>query len=108
MAKPYKKLRRKMSPKARKEAQKKAKAMMHEIEALGELREAREYSQVELAKKLKVSQANVSKIEQRTDVYLSTLRDYIEGMGGTLEIHATFPEGSVKITQFHDLDAHPD
>lgn len=71
---------------------------------LQELRKARRLSQVALAKKLKAQQATISKLERRTDMYVSSLRQYINAMGGELEIIARFPEGAVRINQFGDLD----
>jgi transcriptional regulator with XRE-family HTH domain len=63
-------------------------------------------SQQRLAEKLHVKQAEVSKIEHRTDMYVSTLRDFIQAMGGTLEITASFPNRPpVRITQFELLEA---
>ena len=53
---------------------------------------------------LGVKQPAIAKIEKRTDMYLSTLRNMIMAMGGTLDLVARFPEGSVKIKQFADLD----
>ena len=44
------------------------------------------------------------KIERRADMYISTLRGYIEAMGGELEITAHFPDTNVRINQFHQLD----
>lgn len=73
--------------------------------ALGELRQARRLSQEELASTLQIKQAGVSKMEKRTDMYLSTLRRFIEAMGGKLDIVAKFPEGEVRINQFENLDA---
>lgn len=70
---------------------------------LQELRQARELSQNTLARLLGVTQPEISKIEKRTDMYLSTIRDYIEAMGGTLEVLASFPEGTVRISQFGEL-----
>lgn len=67
---------------------------------LHELRQAMQMSQDQLARKLRVKQANISKIERRTDMYISTLRSYIQAMGGDLEIVARFSHGSVKIDQF--------
>ena len=67
---------------------------------LNELRQARALSQVKLAETLHVNQAAVSKIERRTDMYISTLRAYIRAMGGDLEIVANFPDGEVKIANF--------
>jgi len=56
-----------------------------------------------LAELLETSQPEISKIERRTDVYVSTLRRYVEAMGGKLEIVARFPDGAVQINQFRDL-----
>jgi len=73
--------------------------------ALADLRQARAQSQADLAARLKVKQPAVAKMERRTDMYVSNLRRFIEGMGGTLEIVAHFPEGSVTITNFSDVEA---
>lgn len=77
--------------------------MMAEM-PLYELRKAMELSQEQLATSLNVKQAAVSKIERRTDMYISTLRRFVGAMGGNLEIVAHFPEGKVRINQFKDLD----
>jgi DNA-binding XRE family transcriptional regulator len=68
--------------------------------ALDELREARAMTQQHVARILKVNQAAVSKAERRTDMYVSTLQDFVRAMGGQLKITAVFPEGSVEIKQF--------
>ena len=70
--------------------------------ALDELRQAREMTQVHLAKILGVNQAAVSKLERRADIYVSTLQDFVKAMGGELRIIAKFPEGTVEISQFED------
>ena len=70
---------------------------------LGDLRKARELSQEELGDLLRVNQATVSKIERRADMYLSTMRRFIEAMGGELEIRARFPEGVIEIDQFEEI-----
>ena len=70
---------------------------------LDELRRARKLTQVKLAKALGVNQGEVSKIEHRTDMYLSTLAEYVEALGGSLEIRAVFPDGEMRITQFELL-----
>ena len=80
-----------------------ARAMLAEM-PLQELRQARKLSQEALAAELETSQSNVSKLEGRVDVYVSTLRRYIEALGGELEIVARFPDGSVLINQFGDVD----
>jgi len=92
-------------PKKRQQVIKKRTAELIAEEAtLRQLREARERSQVEMAEKLHIKQAAVSKLERRTDMYLSTLRGYIEAMGGQLEIIARFPNRAVRIMQFETLD----
>ena len=73
---------------------------------LHELRRARELTQKDVANTLKVNQPAVAKLEQRADVYVSSLRSYIEAVGGRLKIVAEFPDGEVVITNFsHAGDA---
>lgn len=102
MTKPYNILRKKMSPAARKTAALKTQEMLKEM-PLQELRQAHKMSQERLAELLLTKQANVSRIERRTDMYISTLRSYIEAMGGKLDIIAKFPDGEVYINQFEDI-----
>jgi hypothetical protein len=92
-------------PEEHQEAIKKRTAELIAEEAtLRQIREARQRSQEEVARKLHIKQAAVSKLERRTDMYLSTLRGFIEAMGGQLEIVARFPDQAVRITQFEALD----
>jgi transcriptional regulator with XRE-family HTH domain len=70
---------------------------------LAQLRTARQLSQAALGEILHVEQPAVAKIERRTDMYVSTLRRFIEAMGGELEITARFPDHDVRITNFSDL-----
>ena len=72
---------------------------------LQQLRNAREMTQARLGEILEMDQGNISKLEKRTDMYLSTLRSYIEAMGGELEIRAVFPDGEVKIELLNKLSA---
>jgi transcriptional regulator with XRE-family HTH domain len=65
--------------------------------ALGRLRESRAVTQRALADKLAVSQANISRIEHEEDVYISTLRSYVEALGGRLELRAVFDDGTIDI-----------
>jgi DNA-binding XRE family transcriptional regulator len=99
MAKNFKTLREKMSPESRERSRALAAKYRAEM-PLDELREAREMTQVTLAQILKVNQAAVSKIERRTDMYVSTLQNFIKAMGGELRITAEFPDGAVEINQF--------
>ena len=103
MAKSFKALEQRMSPAARVRSEAKAKRLIAEM-PLTEIRAARELTQERLAKRLRIKQASISKLERRADMYVSTLRDFVRAMGGELEITARFPEGEVRITQF-DLDS---
>ena len=67
---------------------------------LDALRDKRQLTQVQMAQLLKISQGAVSKVERRTDMFVSTLRNYVRAIGGDLEIRAVFPEGDVLIDQF--------
>ncbi|MDD5034759.1 MAG: XRE family transcriptional regulator [Methylococcaceae bacterium] len=104
MAKKFADLRAQMSPKSQARAEAKAQVMLAEM-PLNELRQARGLSQKMLAEALLVQQPAIAKIEKRTDMYISTLRSHIEAMGGQLEVVARFPNGTVKISNFADLDS---
>lgn len=65
--------------------------------ALAQLRQSRQVTQVQLAEQLGISQGNVSRLETRSDVYLSTLRSYVEALGGHLEIAAVFGDERVAV-----------
>lgn len=103
MAKNFRHLREAMSPEAQARAHQKALAMLDEL-PLAELRQARLLSQKQLAAQLQIKQPAIAKMERKTDMYISTLRRYIEAMGGELVIRAHFPEGEVRINQFEDLE----
>jgi DNA-binding XRE family transcriptional regulator len=62
-----------------------------ELASLKDLRQAVEQTQEDLAATLGVGQDTISRLEQRSDMLLSTLRRYVEGMGGKLELVAQFP-----------------
>lgn len=104
MARKFSEIEAKMSPASRARSDAIHRKLVAEM-PLNELRQARALSQVKLAKVLCINQAAVSKMENRADMYVSTLRDYIRAMGGDLEIVARFPDGSVKITNFADENA---
>ena len=106
MAKKFAELEAKMSPASRARSDALYEKLVAEM-PLHELRQAKALSQVKLAEALKINQAAVSKMENRTDMYISTLRDYIRAMGGDLEIVARFPDGTVRINNFADHDAPP-
>lgn len=103
MAKSFNTLRERMTPEAQARVREKTSHMMKDM-ALHELRSARDLTQGALAEQLNLEQPAVSKLERRADMYVSTLRRYIEAMGGELKIIAHFPEGDVRINQFQDLE----
>ena len=90
-------LESRMSPAVRAEIKQLVKEELAKM-PLQELRAARHFTQQQLAKTLNMSQAAVSQMEQRTDLYLSTLRNFIEAMGAELEIRAVFADGKVELT----------
>ncbi len=102
MARKFSELRDKMSPESQARAEAWAKAELAKM-PLHQLRNAREMTQTRLAEILNVDQGSISKLEKRTDMYLSTLRSYVEAMGGMLEVRAVFPDGEVKIDLLNKL-----
>jgi len=96
MARNFSELWKKMTPESQDRAKARADEMLKEM-ALTDLRRARELTQQQLASNLNVNQAWISKVERQTDMYLSTLRAYIEAMGGKLDIIARFDEGAVTV-----------
>lgn len=103
MPKKFSDLRARMPTERQARAHARARAMLLEM-PLQELRQARQLTQEALAEKLQSRQSLVSKLERRGDMYVSSLRQYIEAMGGKLEILARFPDGTVRITQFSERD----
>ena len=99
MAKNFKELQAKMSRESRTRSEAMAEKMISEM-GLAELREAMDLTQESLADTLHVKQASISKMERRSDMYISTLSKIIEAMGGELQIIAKMPNGRVRIRQF--------
>ena len=104
MARRFDELRRRMAPVRQRQAHERAEAMLAEM-PLQELRHARRLTQEALAVALGSKQTLVSKLERRTDWYVSSLRRFVEALGGELEIVARFPDGAVKIRQFEEIGA---
>jgi len=80
------------------------KAMLADL-PLQELRHARELTQATLAEKMECGQDEISKLERRADTLVSTLRRYVEAMGGRLDIVAAFPEFEVRVSNLGELAA---
>ncbi|MGX9365997.1 XRE family transcriptional regulator [Desulfoplanes sp. PS50] len=99
----FSKLREKMSPEVQERVESRTKNELIKMR-LDELRKVRGLSQKELSVLLHVQQPAVAKLEKRTDMYISSLRNHIEALGGKLEIVAKFPDGSIQIDNFSDLN----
>ncbi len=94
----------KLSAASQARIKKRTAELMAQEMTLRELRKARELSQETLAEILDMRQGDLSKFERRTDAYLSTIRRYVEAMGGTLSLVAAFPDREpVKILHIGDL-----
>ncbi len=74
---------------------------------LAELRRAFSLTQDTLAKTLNVKQAEISKIENRADMLMSTLRNFVKAIGGDLEVRAVFPDRVIEISTFSSLVGKP-
>jgi predicted XRE-type DNA-binding protein len=71
---------------------------MQDAVVLSDLREQRGLTQADVARALQVTQGNVSQVEHKEDLYLSTLVRYVEALGGRLELRAVFPDGVVELS----------
>jgi transcriptional regulator with XRE-family HTH domain len=88
----------------RKRIEERAAARVAEELALRDLRKAMGKTQVEVARKLRISQVSLSDTERRADVMLSTLRKYVVALGGELDLIARFPNRApVKISHLADI-----
>ena len=92
MAKHVNEIIRHLSSARRKKIETRAAQLIAEEMTRQELRRARARTQVQVAKKLGITQDSVSRLEQRTDLLLSTLRGYIAALGGRLSLIAEFPD----------------
>ena len=92
----FSELRAKMSPQAQAEVRRRVNQELQGM-PLHKLRAARQLTQQQLAQTLDMTQAAVSQLEKRTDMYLSTLENFVEAMGGRLELYAVFPDGKVRL-----------
>ena len=80
-----------LGPKRRKKVEARAAELIAEVMSLSDLRRAHELTQVRMAKCLGIGQDGVSRLEKRSDLLISTLRHYVEAMGGQLQLVAEFP-----------------
>ena len=81
-----------LSSARRKKVEARTSELVKEQMTLQELRRARKLTQVSVARELGITQDSVSRLEQRSDLLLSTLRKAVEAMGGNLSQVAEFPD----------------
>jgi transcriptional regulator with XRE-family HTH domain len=86
-----------LPPARRAKVQGRARELLGEEMALQQLRKAHRLTQEQMARALHVGQDSISKLESRSDLLISTLRSYVEAMGGALKIVVEFKSGSVVI-----------
>jgi hypothetical protein len=92
MARPLTRIVSALPPRRQRRIEKRSQELNQEIESLRELREITGKAQIDVAAALKIKQPSVSKIENQADMYLSTLRGYVEAIGGELELVVRLPE----------------
>ena len=102
MSKPFTNLIDKMPVERQLRIKRKVQTLKDQM-ALAELRKALELTQGQLAEAMQINQAAVSKFENQSDLYISTLRKILISMGAELKIIAHFPNADVEINQFNDF-----
>ncbi|MCI1007032.1 XRE family transcriptional regulator [Herbaspirillum sp. C7C8] len=91
MAKKFSELRARMRPEAQLQAEARTESMQTSIK-LQALRKRLQVTQASLAERLQVQQAAISKMESRDDLLVSSVMDFVRGLGGRLVLTATFPD----------------
>lgn len=98
-------IRKQLSPARRRKIAAREAALIAEERSLQELRQAHKLTQKRMAEVLGIGQDSVSRLEQRSDLLISTLRNYVEAMGGKLSLVAEFPDKEpVILTGLAELD----
>jgi len=81
-----------LAPERRERIEAETERLHQEYLTLQQLRKAKELTQVQLAETLGIRQATIAKMEKRSDLMISTLRSYVEAMGGRLNLIVEFPD----------------
>ena len=107
---PYEEVLAKQSPESQARIKVRSAELIAEYFALRDLRRAKKVTQEEIAERLGGRQVYVSRLERRADMKLSTLKNYVEALGGDLQLMVTFPEGeTIRLDHFGEEQAsyHP-
>lgn len=88
-----------------KERQQRIESRAMQLATLKDLRQASKQTQEQLAAVLGVGQDTISRLEKRSDMLLSTLRHYVEGMGGSLDLVAKFPNRPAVVIKHLGMNA---
>lgn len=80
-----------LPPKRRAKVEARTAELIAEVEGLKAFRQLAQRSQEQMAESLGIKQPSVHKIEKQTDLYLSTLRRFVEAAGGSLELRVELP-----------------
>lgn len=108
MAIPFEEILGRMTEDAKAKVEARSTELIQQERTLREIRESLEMSQGFVAKALGVEQAAVSRMERRTDMYVSNLRKYLKAMGAEIEIIARFPgHPPVRVSQFDGAVIRP-
>jgi hypothetical protein len=95
-----------LSPGRQAEVETRYQELKQEVEGLRELRQIAGKAQLDIAEALNIKQPSVSKIEKQADMYLSTLRSYVEAVGGKLELVVRLPSRpALRLDHFGDVTA---
>jgi transcriptional regulator with XRE-family HTH domain len=106
MTKTLNEMMKRLPARRRRKVEARAKELIAEEMTLRDLRKANDLTQNRMAAILDIGQDSVSRIEQRSDLLLSTLQNYVAAMGGSLEVVARFPDRpSVVVMGLHGLQA---
>ncbi len=100
MAKSFKDLLDRLPPDRLENIENRSQGMLLEM-ALQEIRQNRQLTQQQLATDLNLNQAALSKMENQSDIHVSTLRKIVTAMGGHLKLVAQFPDEEIVINQFN-------
>ena len=100
MSRPFQDLVAELPPEQQERIAELSRTLIAEAMLLRELRFEQDLTQEQLATMMGIRQTSLSKIEHQDDLLVSTLRRYVEALGGELEIHARFPDRTVALRRY--------